>query len=389
MERIIMHIDVNNAFLSWTAVDLLKRGYKLDIRNEYSVIGGDELKRRGIVLAKSIPAKKMGIVTAETLYSARKKCPNLKVYKPNRELYDKMSQMLFNLIKKYTNDIEILSIDECFIDYSKIKNLYGDEIIFAKKLKNEIYNTLGFTVNIGIANNKLCAKMASDFTKPNKIHTLYNNEIKQKMWPLPIYDLYGIGKKSSEKLINLNIKTIKDLANAKREMIYPYFKNQTNYIINIANGIDNSEVISERQEAKCISITNTLLYDYDDILEINKEIKKISESLSKNLKEQFKYTSRIAIIIKDKYFKTISHQVKLTNPTNNSNEIFEISKKLFKEYWDETPIRLIGIRLDLLSNTKDYQISLFENIENKEKDEKIEKVLDELLKKYGDKIIKK
>lgn len=389
MERIIMHIDVNNAFLSWTAVDLLKRGYKLDIRNEYSVIGGDELKRRGIVLAKSIPAKKMGIVTAETLYSARKKCPNLKVYKPNRELYDKMSQMLFNLIKKYTNDIEILSIDECFIDYSKIKNLYGDEIIFAKKLKNEIYNTLGFTVNIGIANNKLCAKMASDFTKPNKIHTLYNNEIKQKMWPLPIYDLYGIGKKSSEKLINLNIKTIKDLANAKREMLYPYFKNQTNYIINIANGIDNSEVISERQEAKCISITNTLLYDYDDILEINKEIKKISESLSKNLKEQFKYTSRIAIIIKDKYFKTISHQVKLTNPTNNSNEIFEISKKLFKEYWDETPIRLIGIRLDLLSNTKDYQISLFENIENKEKDEKIEKVLDELLKKYGDKIIKK
>ena len=389
MERIIMHIDVNNAFLSWTAVDLLKRGYKLDIRNEYSVIGGDELKRRGIVLAKSIPAKKMGIVTAETLYSARKKCPNLKVYKPNRELYDKMSQMLFNLIKKYTNDIEILSIDECFIDYSKIKNLYGDEIIFAKKLKNEIYNTLGFTVNIGIANNKLCAKMASDFTKPNKIHTLYNNEIKQKMWPLPMYDLYGIGKKSSEKLINLNIKTIKDLANAKREMLYPYFKNQTNYIINIANGIDNSEVISERQEAKCISITNTLLYDYDDILEINKEIKKISESLSKNLKEQFKYTSRIAIIIKDKYFKTISHQVKLTNPTNNSNEIFEISKKLFKEYWDETPIRLIGIRLDLLSNTKDYQISLFENIENKEKNAKIEKVLDELLKKYGDTIIKK
>lgn len=389
MERIIMHIDVNNAFLSWTAVDLLKHGYKLDIRNEYSVIGGDELKRRGIVLAKSIPAKKMGIVTAETLYSARKKCPNLKVYKPNRELYDKMSQMLFDLIQKYTNDIEILSIDECFIDYSKIKNLYGDEIIFAKKLKNEIYNTLGFTVNIGIANNKLCAKMASDFTKPNKIHTLYNNEIKQKMWPLPIYDLYGIGKKSSEKLINLNIKTIKDLANAKREMLYPYFKNQTNYIINIANGIDNSEVISERQEAKCISITNTLLYDYDDILEINKEIKKISESLSKNLKEQLKYTSRIAIIIKDKYFKTISHQVKLTNPTNNSNEIFEISKKLFKEYWDETPIRLIGIRLDLLSNTKDYQISLFENIENKEKDEKIEKVLDELLKKYGDKIIKK
>ena len=155
MEKIIMHIDVNSAFLSWTAVDLLKNGYKKDIRCECSVIGGDESKRKGIVLAKSILAKNKGINTAETLYQARSKCRNLKIYRPNYALYDKMSHAFFTLLRKYTNDIEILSIDECFLDYGKVKKMYGDEVIFANKLKNEIYKTLGFTVNIRIANNKL------------------------------------------------------------------------------------------------------------------------------------------------------------------------------------------------------------------------------------------
>src|SRR5574344_1304824 len=265
MEKIIMHIDVNNAFLSWTAVHLLKQGNPTDIRNECSVIGGDESKRRGIVLAKSIPAKKCGVVSAETLFSARKKCPNLKVYPPNFEIYKKMSDSLFELLKKYTTDIEIVSIDECFLDYGKVKNLYGDELLFAKKIQYEIYNSLGFTVNIGIANNKICAKMASDFEKPNKIHTLYNNEIKDKMWILPINDLYGVGKSSVTKLNKLNINTIYDLAHSTKEVLYPYFKNQSKYLIDIANGIDESAVISEVSDPKGISSTFTLLYDYDDI----------------------------------------------------------------------------------------------------------------------------
>jgi len=387
MERIIMHIDVNNAFLSWTAIDLLKKGHKTDIRSEYAVIGGDESKRRGIVLAKSIPAKKRGVVTAETLYSARRKCPNLKVYPPNHHLYKQMSNKLFELLSKYTSDIEIVSVDECFLDYGKVKNLYGDEIEFAHKLKNKIFKTLGFTVNIGIANNKLCAKMASDFTKPDKVHTLYEHEIKEKMWPLFIGELYGIGKKSTEKLVNLNIKTIGELAGAKKENLYPYFKNQTDYIINIANGIDNTEVISEYVDPKCISTTNTLLYDYDDITEINKELKIISEKLGRELRLKQKYANTIAIIIKDKYFKNSTHQIKLKNATNISEEIYEISKKLFKESWDETPVRLIGIRLDSLTSSNDYQISLFEDIKEKEDVERLNKTLDKLKEKFGDKII--
>ena len=387
MKKIIMHIDVNNAFLSWTAVDLLKKGHN-DIRNEYAVIGGDESKRRGIVLAKSIPAKKRGVKTAETLYSARKKCPYLNVYPPNRELYDKMSHNLFKLLLKYTSDIEVVSIDECFLDYGKVKSLYGDELEFAKKIKDEICKTFGFTVNIGIANNKLCAKMASDFSKPNKIHTLYDYEVKEKMWPLKIEDLYGIGKSSALKLRNLKIETIKDLANADKNLLYPYFKNQSQYIIDIANGIDDSPVISEVTDAKCISSTYTLLYDYDDIIEINKELKKISNSLSTELRSQNKYCGTIAIIIKDMCFKTTTHQTKLKNSTNSEDVIYEISTKLFKEHWDLTPVRLIGIRLDSLTENNDYQISLFENIEEKVSKDNLDKTIDYLRKRYGNKIIK-
>jgi len=193
-ERIILHIDVNNAFLSWTAVDMLKNDYKKDIRNEYAVIGGDETKRKGIVLAKSFPAKNKGVVTGEALYSAKRKCPYLNVYPPKFETYRKYSDLMFKYLSKYTNVIERYSIDECFLDYSDLTTLYGDPIETAYKIKDDIKKELGFTVNVGIGNSKLCAKMASDFSKPDKVHTLFDNEIETKMWPLPIHELLYLGK---------------------------------------------------------------------------------------------------------------------------------------------------------------------------------------------------
>lgn len=382
-----MHIDVNSAFLSWTAVDLLKKGYH-DIRNVPSVIAGDETKRSGVVLSRSIPSKKYGVVSAETLYSARKKCRTLEIYPPNYSLYKEMSKKLFKLISKYTNDIEIVSIDECFMDYGKVKQLYGDEVKFAYKLKDEIYNTLGFTVNIGIANNKLCAKMASDFTKPNRVHTLYANEVKDKMLPLPIEDLYGVGKSSSAKLRNIGVNTIGDLALLDKDTLYPYFKNQSKRLIEIANGIDDSEVVSEISDKKSIGTSVTLLYDYDDIDKIYEELYKITDKVTNELKEKNKYTSVIAVVIRDKYFNTITRQKKLNNSTDSKKIIFDTCKKLFKDNWDETPVRLIGIRLDSLTSSNDYQISLFEDIEKKKKDESIDKVVENLRKKFGNNIIK-
>ena len=382
-----MHIDVNNAFLSWSAIDLLNNGYKYDIRNSYAVIGGDENKRTGIVLAKSNPCKKLGIITAETLYSARQKCRVLKVFPPNFEFYQKMSKSLFNLISKYTPDIEVSSIDECYIDYGKSRLINGEPLEFAQKLQKEIKETLGFTVNIGIANNKLCAKMASDFSKPNKIHTLFKNEIKEKMFPLPIEDLFGIGRKSSPKLVKLGIKTIGDLANYDEKKLAIFFKNQAKHMIEIANGIDESEVISENQNCKSISMTTTLPIDITNVEDAYDELRKIAEKVAADIRKEEKYAYVVAVIIKSNNFITKTHQTKLVNPTNVGIEIYKKSKQLLKEMWEDEPIRLIGIRLDNLVANYGYQASIFENIDKKIKDEKLEKVIDQIKKKYGEKSI--
>ena len=385
MERIIMHIDVNNAFLSWTALYLLKNGSKYDIRNSYAVIGGDEQTRSGIVLAKSTPAKRLGVVTGETLYSARKKCRVLKTYEPNFKFYNEMSNKMFNLISKYTPDIEIASVDECYLDYTKIKSMQGDQLEFARKLQKEIYDELGFTVNIGIANNKLCAKMASDFTKPYKIHTLYDNEIQEKMWPLEVGELFGIGKKTVPKLNQINIFTIKDLANSKPEELYKYFKNQSESMINWANGIDDSPVISKPRIPKGIGNEITLDHDVTNINELYKYLLFLSEKVGQRIRKQNKYARVIVVILKDNNFKKYSHQKKLETPTNNNEEIYNMAKIILREIYDDEKIRLIGIRLDNLTDKKIKQVSIFDKIEE---EKNIDEVVDKLNNKYKN-IIKK
>ena len=380
-----MHIDVNNAFLSWSAIDLLNKGSKYDIRNSYAVIGGDEKARRGIVLAKSNSAKKMGIVTAETLYSAKKKCPALRIYPPNFEFYHLMSNRLFEILHKYTSDIEVASIDECYMDYGKIKRLQGNEIEFAYKVQKEIFDTLGFTVNIGIANNKLCAKMASDFSKPFKVHTLYQNEIKEKMHPLPVGDLFGVGKKTAAVLKEMGINTIGDLANCDLLELQKRFKNQALHLINIANGIDNSEVISYKTDPKCISTSSTLPIDAKRVNEILPLLREQAEKIGLELRKENKYAYVIAAICKNKDFQNSSKQTKLANPTNISKEIFEIASKLMEQIWDKNGVRLVGIRVSSLVSNYYYQVSFFDNkeISKKEKDETLEKTIDKLKEKYG------
>lgn len=387
MERIIMHIDVNNAFLSWSAVDLMNKGFGYDIRQSYAVIGGDEKTRRGIVLAKSPLAKKMGIQTGETLYSARKKCPALRTFPPNYLWYQEMSAKLFQLLSQYTCDIEIFSIDECFLDYGKVKKLYGDPLVFAEKIQKEIFNKLGFTVNIGIANNKLCAKMASDFSKPNKIHTLFTSEVVSKLYPLPIQELFGVGRKSSEKLKKLGIQTIGDLAQSLPEKLYPYFKNQSAKLIEMAKGIDDSPVVSTKEENKGISNSTTLAKDATDIAELYQVLEAISNNVALELRRQNKYAYVICVQLKDQYFRSYSHQRKLKNATNLTKEIYDTSKSLLNEMWQHEPIRLVGIRLDHLVASSMHQVSLFETVEKRDQDVVLEKTLDTLKEKYGYQVI--
>ena len=386
MERIIMHIDVNNAFLSWTAVDLLEKGYSIDIRTIEAIIGGDESQRRGIVLAKSPPAKAKGVVTAETIYSAKRKCPNLKMFPPNYKMYKERSNSLFALLLKYTPDIEIASIDECYLDYGKVKKLYGDELAFAKKIQAEINNTLKFTVNIGIANNKLCAKMASDFSKPNKIHTLYDYEIESKMFPLPIEKLFGVGKRTSEKLRNLGIKTIGNLAQKKESDLKRVFKNQASYLIRIANGVDLSEVDTSLWVPKGISNEITLEHDVSSKTDLYKKLDILSTMLERRIKKEGKYASTIAVILKDSNFRRYSHQKKLKNSIDSYGDIFKYSKEVLDEFYDGKSIRLIGIRLDNLKTERIYQTSLFEEINT---NDDLDKIMNNINNKYGKNVIKR
>ena len=389
MRRIIMHIDVNNAFLSWTAVLYLKQGNKVDIRKTYAVIGGDEKARHGIVLAKSMPAKKRGVVTAETLYSAKKKCPNLKVYPPNYNFYKKMSDSMLSLIRNYSPDIEQMSIDECFLDYTPVKHLYGDEVEFAYRLKKEIYDTLGFTVNVGIGNNKLCAKMASDFSKPYKVHTLFEEEVEKKMWPLQVDELFGIGKKTAIKLHNLNINTIYDLAHTDREFLYKYFKNQAQDMIDLANGRGSDIVVSEESIPKGIGNETTLNRNISSREELYPYLLALSENVAIRLRKQNKYASVIVVTLKDKFFKRMSHQKKLVNATNLTEEIYKTACDILDEMNTTDGIRLVGVRLDKLSDTSSHQVSLFEDLKVREDNNELEKTVDELKEKYGFKVIKK
>ena len=386
MERLIFHIDVNNAFLSWTAVDLLKKGYPIDIRTIPAVIGGDEDARRGIVTAKSPVAKKMGIVTAESLYSARKKCPNLKVFPGDYQLYHHNSNELYKYFCLFTDKIERYSVDECFLDMTGTELLYPDPIKLAYQMRDEIYEKFGYTVNVGIGNNKLCAKMASDFEKPNKVHTLFSYEIEKKMWPLPVGELFMIGKASTKVLTEMGIKTIGDLAKYDVSLLKRRFKNQGDFMHEYANGIDFSEVMPRLSKSKSISTTETLPNDVDNIVDLRKVLLGQANRVGRQARYQHLYAKTIAVIFKTNDFISYSHQMKLVNPTNVTKEIYKYACDVLEKGWKRDPIRLIGIRLDNLTTSNEKQLSLFDDKKD-ENNDKIQEVLDNISDKYGDGII--
>ena len=394
MDRIILHVDVNNAFLSWTALDMLKNGYDRDIRERYAIIGGDESERRGIVLAKSDLCKKKGVVTAEPIYSARRKCPYLEIYKPNYKLYKYYSDKMFEYLSKYTDIIERYSIDECFLDYTGSINLFGDPVSVAYKIKDDIYRMFVFTVNVGIGNNKLLAKMASDFEKPNKVHTLYGGEIKEKMWSLPVSELFMIGKVSSKKLVNMGINTIGELANTEIDVLAKNFKSMGKMMYEYANGIDNSPVYFERESIKSISSSMVLPYNYKEYNKIKEIIMEEVMEIGKKLRDNKMYTDTIGVWIKYSYFDKISRQEKLEYSISTDEEMYGNAVRVFDKLWNgEDGIRSICVFVSGLSYTRKRQLSLFDIDNscgkiNSMNNERLQEVIDEIRNKYGNDIIK-
>lgn len=393
--HIFFHIDVNSAFLSWTAVKLLEDGYEQDIREIPAIIGGDQSSRHGIVLAKSIPAGKLGIKTAEPIAMALRKCPNLLIFPGNHEYYHYRSSQLMQHLMNFCPDIEQVSIDECYMDYTPIRNRYNSPEEAANIIRESVYNSFGFTVNIGISDKKVLAKMASDFEKPNKTHTLYQREIQKKMWPLPVSDLYMCGKSSSQQMYKLGIRTIGDLACYDPIILEENLKSIGLLLYNFANGIDDSTISTEREELKGIGNSTTLSHDLTDKSEIFDTLNRLAAKVSMRLRDDNKKAKIINIEIRYSDFTNRSHQQMLDIASNTQSDIYNVACSLFEALWDGNPIRLLGIRSSkLIDSDAPYQMNIFEFEENDDnlrrtKEEKINTALDALRDKYGNNTVTK
>ena len=392
--RIIFHIDVNSAYLSWTAVEQLKNGAKVDIRTIPAIIGGDQKSRHGIVLAKSIPAKKYGIRTGEPVANAFRKCPNLKIYPPDHQMYREYSRRLMDFLRTYTTHIEQVSVDECYMDFTEIADRFTSPVEGANEIKDEVYKRFGFTVNVGISSRKVLAKMASDFEKPNKVHTLFPEEVSVKMWPLPIGELFMAGRSSVETMKKLEIYTIGDLANTDPAILELHLKSHGRKLWEFANGLDDSEVESVRAEAKGVGNSTTLPKDLTTEKEALPVLKDLAASVGQRLRKARQKAGMVSVEIKYHTFNQVSHQKQMEKASNQDQDIYRSAIELFRELWNGEPIRLLGIRTSKLSEESEpEQLSLFdmkfESEETRKKKKNLKEALKKLEGKYGDGIVKK
>lgn len=384
MDRVIFHIDVNSAFLSWEAVYRLHHlGGKVDLREEIAAVGGDMAMRHGIILAKSIPAKRYHIKTGESIMEAKRKCPDLILVPPNYGLYEKCSAAFMEILRQYSPDVEQYSVDEAFVDMTGTQKLWGEPVLAADRIREQIKEELGFTVNIGIAENKLLAKMASDFQKPDQVHTLWKHEIETKMWPLPVPDLFFVGKATAGKLLNMGIRTIGELAVTDPGLLKSHLKKQGEVIWAFANGLDVSVVQSEAPANKGYGNSTTIAFDVTDVSEAKLVLLALSETVGTRLRAAGVRAEVIAVGIKSFDFQYTSHQMTLGNATDITTEIHRYACQLFDTLWDGKPIRHLGIHTGRIRDGVDMrQIDMFDDTDY-EKLGRMDRTVDRIRERYG------
>lgn len=383
-KRVIFHVDVNSAFLSWEATERLKGDPNgVDLRQIPSAVGGDIKQRHGIILAKSEPAKKYKVKTGEPITDARKKCPNLVLVPPRHDLYREYSQAFLSILREYTPDVEQYSIDEAFMDMTGTELLWGEPLQAADRIRERIWQELGFTVNIGISENKLLAKMASDFQKPNRTHTLFKREIEEKMWPLPVSDLFFVGGATAKILNDMGIYTIGQIAKTSPNFLRLHLKKQGDVVWAYANGIDDSPVETEPEQNKGYGNSTTMSYDVRDPIEAKQVLLALCENVCTRLRRHHVKAECISVEIKSSTFVRTSHQRMLLSPSNVTNEIYENSCRLFDELWDGSPIRLLGVSASKVTDESEpSQIRLFTG-KNYDKQAKLDQAIDTIRGKYG------
>ena len=392
-ERVIFHVDANSAFLSWTAVYKCKvLGEKQDIREIPSVVAGDKESRHSIILAKSMPAKKFGVQTGEPLFQALQKCPNLTVVQPDYALYVEASRHFVAMLREFSPAVEQYSIDEAWVDMTGTERLWGSPLLAAEKMRHKINEELGFTVNIGISSNKLLAKMAGDFEKPNKIHTLFPGEMEHKFWPLPVRDLFLVGAKTEAKLERLGIYTIGDLAHAELKTIRKRLGKFGETIWHFANGRNAAAVMPEPAENKGYGNSVTTAHDVVTTEEAHQVILSLCETVAMRLRKDEQCGHCIAVHLRTHEFVYFSHQMKLHGATNITSELFEAACRVFDEAWDRiTPLRQLGVQVTDLSHEPYQQYDLFTGMDPVQYERKLrlDEAVDALRDKFGEDIIRR
>ena len=392
-ERVVFHVDANSAFLSWSAAYRVKvLGEELDLRTVPSVVAGDKESRHSIILAKSGPAKKYGIQTGEPLFQALEKCPELKIVEPDYSLYVECSRHFVEVLRQFSPCVEQYSIDEAWVDMTGTQRLFGPPVIAADALRRKVLEELGFTVNVGISSNKLLAKMAGDFEKPNKVHTLFPEEIPAKMWPLPVRDLFLVGGATERKLRLLGIYTIGDLAKADPVLLRRKLGKHGETIWHYANGRNAELVTPEPAEAKGFGNSVTTAKDVVTTEEAHQVLLSLMETAAMRMRREGKYGSCVSVHLRTNEFRHFSHQRKLGCATSITRELYRECARVFDEMWDKkTPLRQLGVQITELSDRPYQQYDFFSGMtpQQFERKMRLDETVDALRDRFGEDILRR
>lgn len=392
-DRVIFHVDANSAFLSWTAayrVHVL--GDSLDLREVPSVIAGDKASRHSIILAKSGPAKKYGIHTGEPLFQALEKCPDLIVAPPDYGLYVEASRHFVEMLRQFSPMVQQYSIDEAWVDMTGTQKIFGAPRLAAEKMRQRIWEELGFTVNIGISSNKLLAKVAGDFEKPNKVHTLFPEEMEDKMWPLPVRELFLVGSATEQKLKGLGIYTIGDLAKSDVAILKKRLGKHGETVWHYANGRNAEMVTPEPEENKGYGNSTTTAEDVVTYARAHQVLLSLCETVAMRMRKDGKCGRCVSIHLRTNEFHHFSHQTVLYGATNITSELFDAVCRIFDEAWDgETPLRQLGVQITKLTTEPYQQYDLFSGLSpvQYEKKLRLDETVDALRDRFGEDIIRR
>jgi len=384
--RIILHCDLNNFFASVECI------LNPELKDKYVAVCGSEADRRGIVLAKNEKAKACGVVTAEPIWKARKKCPELVTVPPHHKVYGEYSKKVQEIYYRYTDQVEPFSIDECFLDVTGSTALFGNGEEIAYSIKETVKKELGLTISVGVSFCKIFAKLGSDMKKPDAVTCITKENFKEKVWSLPAGDLMGVGRSSFEKLKDYGINTIGDMATADENLMQRLLGVNGVQLKKFANGIDDRTVAKygERETPKSIGHGITTPADLTDNDGVWKVILSLSAEIGARLRDECLSASGVCVSVKDNTMKTISYRQRFTNPTQSPTVIASTARDIFikKHKWQHGIRTVTVTAVDLVPEGSFCMTDMFGDYMKDEKHEKIDSVVDALRRKYGNDSVK-